>query len=1282
MKRSAASFIATSRPQNQRGFALLITVTLLAFLVLLLVSLASLTRVETQVAGNNQQLAQARQNALMALNIALGQLQKYTGPDQRVTATADISAAANGGGLAGNAVAQNTTAVNGILNGLAPLSATASVQSGTRWWTGVWGRAGTTYAVVAKSVYDETPSPVLLNWLVSGNEDRAFTTDTSGLVKTSTADGRTTASTAPFTPGAPINWAAAGLDPTTPSSWSGGYSNIEIKTAGQKAVLLVGPKTAGTNPDAAGGAAVGRYVVAPLKDISVASSSVPGAGPSGTVTVGRYAWWVGDEGVKASYALTDPRPGKNTPGDADADAAESRLRLMSAARTGAELIAGFSAYPANNDMTAAIRLGRLLQMPQASILDTSLSSDTQRAHFHDLTINSSGVLSDTLNGGLRKDLTYYFELSKTAWDASSLAGKGIIPATWSPNWGTSASPNYAPKWDWLYSFYNTNPDVATPALAVRPETTTTVGVIPVITQFRMITFTDSTKLGPLNTVGNIPPGQSYQLPIRSNVAFVLANPYNVTLTAPANTYEFVLKNTWTQSNPAVPTAANQTPGGLVIGVSDPNHNYNASLGSLVLLRAPNDSVTKSMLDTVRFKLPAFSIPPGGTCVFSIKGNSQVAGGILPPASGAEDPVELEVNDSSNPIVAKTRYFTAANTLDFTAPPAPVRTIALLYVHDQVFITISLRKTGTGEILQQLTDCGFSKTQEMAGSENEIIGNLHIKFLPPARRNMDSSTPAEVFHYTLMAYARSYQDLNLRAAMVDHTAVDNPGKIWNAPSYAGGISRNGQQSVPGEFTENLTPATWAENFGPETRSPVASQGVFFDFPRRTSKQPPVISIGQLQHASLTADDWHPGTSINTQSSYAVGNSYSSPFVTRAKSVDSRAKSYYKAPTANIRYFDIAYLLNTALWDGFFFSGIPQAGSDFAPLNSRYTIYDTNNASDVRTADAATHLLTKGAFNINSTSHDAWVALLGGLNGLSVNKDTTSSGVPFPRTLWQANTASGSSYISPGTGNDAYAGYRRLKATEIDALATEIVKRVRARGPFVSLSHFINRSLVAASSAFNSSINDADTSGNLAAAAIPMGRGLTGPLQAAIDSTASGINTFQASGSNVVTANGAGAYGDRVLFAGEQLNTTTPRPWVVGEPRFNLEPVYFADKLVDLPNLDAVYTNSAPPGPQGRTSTGIPGWLLQGDVLQAIGPALSARSDTFIIRTYGEVTNPTDSTQIQARAWCEAVVQRLTAYVQPASDTPEILPAALTSADNKTFGRAYRVISFRWLSSEDI
>ena len=74
------------RSSPRRGFALLITITLLSFLVLLLVSLASLTRVETQVANNNQSLAQARQNALFALNVALGQLQNFFLPTLKLEA--------------------------------------------------------------------------------------------------------------------------------------------------------------------------------------------------------------------------------------------------------------------------------------------------------------------------------------------------------------------------------------------------------------------------------------------------------------------------------------------------------------------------------------------------------------------------------------------------------------------------------------------------------------------------------------------------------------------------------------------------------------------------------------------------------------------------------------------------------------------------------------------------------------------------------------------------------------------------------------------------------------------------------------------------------------------------------------------------------------------------------------------------------------------------------------------------------------------------------------------
>ena len=65
--------------------------------------------------------------------------------------------------------------------------------------------------------------------------------------------------------------------------------------------------------------------------------------------------------------------------------------------------------------------------------------------------------------------------------------------------------------------------------------------------------------------------------------------------------------------------------------------------------------------------------------------------------------------------------------------------------------------------------------------------------------------------------------------------------------------------------------------------------------------------------------------------------------------------------------------------------------------------------------------------------------------------------------------------------------------------------------------------------------------------------------------------------------------------------------------------------------------------GNRSTNVPGWITQGDILQSIGAVLSARSDTFTVRVYGDVLDPLDSTKVISRAWCEATVQRYPDYV---------------------------------------
>ena len=108
-------------PTRQRGFALIITLALLALLVLAVVALSALVKVGGQVSSAGAYQVQARQNALTGLNVGLGELQRHAGDDTRITAMAGIT------GIGANA--GNTT----------------------RHWCGVWRSDGTFVA-----------------WLVSG----------------------------------------------------------------------------------------------------------------------------------------------------------------------------------------------------------------------------------------------------------------------------------------------------------------------------------------------------------------------------------------------------------------------------------------------------------------------------------------------------------------------------------------------------------------------------------------------------------------------------------------------------------------------------------------------------------------------------------------------------------------------------------------------------------------------------------------------------------------------------------------------------------------------------------------------------------------------------------------------------------------------------------------------------------------------------------------------------------------------------------------------------------
>jgi hypothetical protein len=98
-----------------------------------------------------------------------------------------------------------------------------------------------------------------------------------------------------------------------------------------------------------------------------------------------------------------------------------------------------------------------------------------------------------------------------------------------------------------------------------------------------------------------------------------------------------------------------------------------------------------------------------------------------------------------------------------------------------------------------------------------------------------------------------------------------------------------------------------------------------------------------------------------------------------------------------------------------------------------------------------------------------------------------------------------------------------------------------------------------------------------------------------------------------------------------------------------------------------------------STGIPGYVMQSDVLAPLINQMSVRGDTFRIRAYGSATD--QNGKVLAESWCEAVVQRGHDYIDK-QDRAELAFSTLTLPLNRAFGRRFHIQSFRWLTREEV
>jgi hypothetical protein len=376
---------------------------------------------------------------------------------------------------------------------------------------------------------------------------------------------------------------------------------------------------------------------------------------------------------------------------------------------------------------------------------------------------------------------------------------------------------------------------------------------------------------------------------------------------------------------------------------------------------------------------------------------------------------------------------------------------------------------------------------------------------------------------------------------------------------------------------------------------------------------------------------------------VGNSYVSPMMSTGK--------VSEAGPAGYDLLDHSYLANHALYDKFYFSTFaPVDSKDASQLFSKFMGHEERLISQrfepnlpsgktVATAQkelfssanptpdayrlAAQYQTVRGAFNVNSTNVQAWIAMLSSLNkselavlwGKSGTLESIKSDqIPIPSmSLQNSGSATSQKANDTSLASNRWNGFRELSRKDVERLAYEIVNKVRERGPFLSMSEFVNRRLGPESELTRA-----------------------GALQQAIDLS--------------------------------KINDET-----------------FADQIVEVNAADLtdpkLYNYKTPKVMEGNPAAGAPGWISQGDLLRILEPAATVRSDTFVIRAAGEAQDKTG--KVTARAYAEAVVQRTVDYVNPV-DAPTVNAEKDSMANpvNKVFGRKFELVSFRWLSSHEI
>lgn len=160
----------------------------------------------------------------------------------------------------------------------------------------------------------------------------------------------------------------------------------------------VDPNTAPTKPMQI----VGPGTVGSASDQYVQVPTVEILTPDGTIS-SRIGWWISDEGVKASVASLplDKRP---TPNFINED---NSLQLQLATTHGLGAIFNQYDHLKSNNSELLVRINSIKQLDAIADFQKSDSDTPNEPLFHTLTLNSYGVLASTTDAGLMQDLSLF-----------------------------------------------------------------------------------------------------------------------------------------------------------------------------------------------------------------------------------------------------------------------------------------------------------------------------------------------------------------------------------------------------------------------------------------------------------------------------------------------------------------------------------------------------------------------------------------------------------------------------------------------------------------------------------------------------------------------------------------------------------------------------------------------------------------------------------------------------------------------------------------------------------